>query len=419
MRQSALFTKSQKSFPADEEARGSKFLVRAGFIHKAMAGVYEYLPLGFRVLKKIEQIIRDEMNAVGGQELILTSLQEKQVWEKTGRWSDKEMDVWFKTKLKSDAELGLAATHEEPITAMMKNFISSYRDLPVLTYQFQTKFRNELRAKSGILRTREFLMKDLYSFAKDQREHDRIYEDVKEAYFRIFAKVGLGDKTFMTFASGGSFSKYSHEFQVLAEVGEDVIYLDKKKKVAVNKEVLSEEVLKDLGLKKENLEEARATEVGNIFSLGTRFSDAFGLDFVDETGKKHPVVMGSYGIGPGRVMGVIAEVFSDDKGLNWPLEVAPFKIHLLELEGGDGGKTYQDLQEAGLPVLYDDRKISAGEKFAEADLLGIPYRAVVSKKTAGKVEMKKRGEDTVSLVSKDDLLKVLKAKSKSQTSSNK
>jgi len=408
MLQSQLFVKPLRSFPADEEAQGAKFLVRAGFINKVMAGAYEYLPLGFRTLKKIEQIIREEMDAVGGQELLLTSLQEKQVWEKTGRWSDKEMDVWFKTKLKNDAELGLAATHEEPITAMMKNFISSYRDLPVLAYQFQTKFRNELRAKGGILRTREFLMKDLYSFAKNQEEHEEIYEKLKKAYFKIFKRVGLGEKTFITFASGGSFSKYSHEFQAVADVGEDVIYLDKKKGLAVNKEVFNEETLKDLGLKSENLEEVKAVEVGNIFSLGTRFSEAFGLDYLDEKGEKYPVAMGSYGIGPGRVMGVLAEVFCDEKGLNWPEEVAPFKAHLIELPGGEASIVYQDLLKKGVEVLFDDRKTSAGEKFAEADLLGIPYRLVVSSKTGDKVEVKKRGETKTELVAMTNLLKLLK-----------
>ena len=410
MRQTELFTKSQKKFPADEEAKNAKLLVRAGFIHKVMAGVYEYLPLGLRVLNKIKQIIREEMNAIGGQELSLTALQSKQVWEKSGRWDDKTLDVWFKTKLKNDAQVGLAATHEEPLTYLMKNYISSYRDLPRYVYQFQTKFRNELRAKSGILRTREFLMKDLYSFSASEKDHEKFYEKAKQAYFKTFKRLGLGDRTFLTFASGGVFSKYSHEFQVLSDAGEDLIYLDKKKKLAVNKEVLNDEIMSDLGLKRSNLEEIRAIEVGNIFSLGTRFSEAFGLTFKDKDDQEKPVIMGSYGIGPGRVMGTIVEIFSDDSGMIWPESVAPFKAHLVELQEGKGEKIYQDLLKKGVEVLYDDRKASAGEKFAEADLIGIPYRLVVSQKTESEIEIKKRSEKRTKLVSFSELVKSLKIK---------
>ncbi|MDO8574382.1 MAG: aminoacyl--tRNA ligase-related protein [bacterium] len=410
MRQSELFSKSQKKFPADEEAKNAKLLVRAGFIHKVMAGVYEYLPLGLRVLNKIEQIIREEMNAIGGQELSLTALQSKQVWEKSGRWDDKALDVWFKTKLKNDAQVGLATTHEEPLTYLMKNYISSYRDLPRYVYQFQTKFRNELRAKSGILRTREFLMKDLYSFSASEKEHEGFYEKAKQAYFKTFERLGLGSRTFLTFASGGAFSKYSHEFQVLADAGEDLIYLDKKKKLAVNKEVLNDEVMSDLGLKREGLEEVRAIEVGNIFSLGTRFSEAFGLTFKDKDDQERLVVMGSYGIGPGRVMGTIVEIFGDDNGMIWPESVAPFRAHLVELQEGKGEKIYQDLLKKGVEVLYDDRQASAGEKFAEADLIGIPYRLVVSQKTGSEIEVKKRSEKKTRLVSFSELVKSLKIK---------
>lgn len=395
-------------------AKNAKLLIRGGFIHKEMAGVYSYLPLGLRVLKKINNIIRREMNAIGGQELFLTALQDKSVWEKTNRWDDSVVDNWFKTKLKNGSELGLGFTHEEPLTKLMKEHINSFRDLPVYVYQIQTKFRNEVRVKSGIMRGREFLMKDLYSFSRNEEEHNSFYEKAKEAYGKIFEFAGIGDMTYVTFASGGSFSKYSHEFQTICEAGEDIIYISKNKKIAVNKEVYNDKTLKDLGLRKEELEEKKAIEVGNIFSLGTKFSDAFGLDYMDEKGEKHPVVMGSYGIGPGRLMGAIVEIFADGKGIVWPEAVAPFAAHLLMFRGStskhEGEKIYNNLQKAGVEVLYDDREdATPGEKFADADLIGIPWRAVVSEKTVeqGKIEVKNRKTGEIKMVSEEELVKLL------------
>ena len=405
MRQSKLFTKTRKEAPKDETAKNAKLLIRAGFIHKEMAGVYSYLPLGLRVLNKIVGIIREEMNELGADELFLTALQDKSIWEKTGRWSDEAVGNWFKTKLKSGSDMGLGFTHEEPLTALMKEYVRSYKDLPVYVYQFQTKFRNEERAKSGIMRLREFLMKDLYSFSLDEKTHAAFYEKAKVAYVKIFAKVGLGDKTFVTFASGGSFSKYSHEFQTLSGAGEDTIYVDEKKKIAVNKEVYNDSVLKDLGLSKKELVERKAIEVGNIFNLGTRFSDAFDLNYLDEKGNKKQVIMGSYGIGPGRVMGTIVETLSDDKGIVWPESVAPFAVHLIAIPGKESvmkeaDKLYNNLLKAGVEVLFDDRDIRAGEKFADSDLIGIPLRMVISDKTLekGKVEVKRRNEEKTELI---------------------
>lgn len=394
MRQSQLFTKTRREAPSDEVAKNAQLLLRAGFIHKEMAGVYDFLPLGLRTFERVVGIIREEMNKIGGVELSLSALQDPEVWKKTGRWSDEQVDNWFKTKLKQGGEVGLGFTHEEPLTALMREHIASWRDLPAYPYQFQTKFRNEERAKSGLMRTREFVMKDLYSFSRDEAEHKKFYEQCAEAYERIFARVGLGARTYKTFASGGSFSKYSHEFQTLSDAGEDTIYIDEEKKLAVNKEVLEDEVLADLGLKRDELKEMKAVEVGNIFTLATRFSDALGLSYKDQAGKDVPVFMGSYGIGPARLMGVVAEVLSDDKGLVWPEEVAPFSLHLIELSGGnaevkkEAEELYRDLTEAGVEVLYDDRDARAGEKFADSDLIGIPLRAVVSEKTvaAGKFE---------------------------------
>lgn len=396
MRQSQLFTKTRKEAPKGEVSKNAQLLIRAGYINKEMAGVYSYLPLGLRVLNKIADIIREEMNAIGGQELFLTTLQDKNLWEKSGRWSDDVVDNWFKTKLKNDTELGMGFTHEEPLAQLMKDHISSYKDLPFYVYQIQTKFRNELRAKSGIMRGREFMMKDLYSFCASQEEHDQFYASAKEAYMKVFKRVGLGDKTYITFASGGSFSKYSHEFQTLTTAGEDIIYLDEKKKIAVNKEVFTAEVLEDLDLDKDDLVEKKAVEVGNIFSLGTKFSDALGLNYVDKSGERRPVIMGSYGIGPGRVMGTIVETMADDKGLIWPENIAPFDVHLISI--GDvkekADALYQKLADEGVEVLYDDRDTSAGEKLADSDLIGIPKRIVISEKSlsAGGVEVKMRRE---------------------------
>jgi len=412
MRQSQLFTRTKKEAPADEVSKNAELLIRGGYIHKEMAGVYAYLPLGLRTFKKIENIIREEMNAIGGQELTMTGLQDKTTWEATDRWSEDKVDIWFKTKLKNETELGLGFTHEEPLTKMMLEFISSYRDLPFSVYQFQTKFRNETRAKSGIMRTREFVMKDLYSFSRDEAEHNEFYEKAKQAYINVFKRAGIGHLTYLTFASGGSFSKFSHEFQTLTGAGEDIIYVDEDKAIAVNQEVFTDEVLESLGLEKEKMVEQKAVEVGNIFTLGTRFSDAFSLAFSDETGDKKAVFMGSYGIGPGRLMGTIVEVLSDDKGIIWPEAVAPFQVHLLALGEDEEVKkqaedVYKKLSEQKVEVLFDDRSgLSAGEKFADADLLGMPLRVVVSTRSLKEngVEVKKRTEDKGNVISVDELL---------------
>lgn len=411
MRQSSLFTKTRRDNPKDEVSKNAQLLIRAGYINKEMAGAYSYLPLGLRVLNNIIDIIREEMNGIGGQEVLLTTLQEPEKWQKSGRWSDEVVDIWFKTKLANDTELGLANTHEEPIAAIMSSHINSHKDLPKYVYQFQTKFRNELRAKSGLMRSREFIMKDLYSFNKTEEDFKEFYNRCASAYMRVFERVGLASKTYRTFASGGSFSKFSDEFQTVCDAGEDTIYIHKERGVAVNKEVYTDEVLAELGLDKAELVEAKAIEVGNIFPLGTKYSEALGLTYRDENDKEQPVVMGSYGIGPGRLMGTIAEIFADEAGLVWPEAVAPFRIHLIRL--GDNlevvkwaDQTYSDLTKAGISVLYDDRDLSAGEKFADADLLGLPYRVVVSEKglTANAYEIKNRMNGEVESVSASELV---------------
>ncbi|MBX4192407.1 prolyl-tRNA synthetase [Candidatus Parcubacteria bacterium] len=415
MRQSQLFTKTRREAPKDEVAKNAQLLIRAGYVYKEMAGVYAYLPLGFRVLEKIKNIVREEMNAVGGQEMIMTGLQNPDVWKKTDRWDDEKVDVWFKSELKSGGEVGFGWSHEEPITEMMKQYLSSYRDLPQYVYQFQTKLRNELRAKSGIMRGREFVMKDMYSYTTDEEAHKKIYGSVIDAYIRVFDRVGLGDRTFLTFASGGAFTKFSHEFQTISDVGEDTIYVHDAKKVAVNKEVYDEPVVyEELGVKKEELREVKAIEVGNIFDFAGIKSEQLGLYYKNEAGEEMPVHLGSYGLGITRLMGVLVEIFADDKGLVWPEAVAPFRVHLVQLGTEDEVKTeaeelYRELTGNGVEVLFDDRDVRAGEKFADSDLIGIPQRVVVSQKTLteGKFECVDRQSGTTSHKSLSELISYL------------
>jgi prolyl-tRNA synthetase len=413
MKRTNLFTKTNKTAPADEVAKNAQLLIRAGFIYKEMAGVYAYLPLGKRVFDNIIQIIREEMNSVKGEEISLTALQQKDSWEASGRWSDEVMDVWFKTKLANGTDLGLAPTHEEPLTKLMKTYISSYKDLPVYPYQFQIKFRNELRSKSGLMRGREFWMKDLYSFSRNEAEHQKYYEEISQAYTRVFERLGLGDRTYKTFASGGSFSKYSHEYQTLSDVGEDIVYVHEGKGLAINEEVYNDEVLADLGVSKDELVEHKAIEVGNIFTLGTKFSDALDLTYADENDVQQKVFMGSYGIGPSRLMGVVAELFADDKGLVWPENIAPFKVYLVSI--GEQGTNmaddlYMKLQKADIEVLYDDRDARPGEKFADAELMGIPYRVTASDRLVGdnKFEFTVRATGETTLLTTDELIAKLK-----------
>ncbi len=412
MRLSQTFTKTRKDAPADEQAKNAQLLIKAGFIHKEMAGVYVYLPLGLKVLENIKTIVREEMNAIGGQELMMTTLQPKAIWEKTDRWDDKKVDNWFKTKLVNGTELGVGLTHEEPIVDAIGEYINSYKDLPILAYQIQSKFRNELRAKSGLLRGREFVMKDMYSFARTQTEHEEIYERIASAYSKVYERLGIGDLTYRTYADGGIFTeRFSDEFQTLSDVGEDIIYVSEAKKIAVNKEIYTDENLAKLGLTREGLVEKRGVEVGNIFPLETKYTEALGVRYTDEQGIEQPIIMGCYGIGVSRLVGVIAEHFSDSKGLVWPDNIAPARVHLV-LVGNDSETTqaadlvYEDLQAKGISVLYDDRDARPGEKFADADLLGLPHRVVVSTRNIAqnKLEYKHRTNTESKLLTLEELL---------------
>jgi prolyl-tRNA synthetase len=416
MRQSQLFTKTRRDAPKDEEAKNAQLLIRAGFVHKEMAGVYAYLPLGLKVVENIKRIVREEMDAIGGQEMIMTALQRKEVWETTDRWDDEKVDVWFKSELKNGTEVGFGWSHEEPISEMMKQYIASYRDLPIYAYQFQTKLRNELRAKSGIMRGREFVMKDMYSYSTDEAAHQRFYDSVIQAYLRVFERVGLGDRTFLTFASGGAFTQFSHEFQTLSDVGEDVIYLHREKKLAINKEVLTPDVLAKLDVSEDELEEVSAVEVGNIFSFGDVKSKQLGLSYKNEVGGDVPVILGSYGIGITRLMGIIVETFADEKGIVWPEAVAPFRVHLVSLVPNDpavvayADTLYEELIAAGIEPLYDDRDARAGEKLADADLIGIPTRIIVGKDTlaSGELEVVNRATGELKKVAREALLGTFK-----------
>ena len=381
-----------------------------------MAGVYTFLPLGLEVLENIKKIVREEMNAVDGQELIMTNLQSRDKWELTGRWDDKVVDVWFKTKLKDNSEIGLAWSHEEPIIEMLKQHVTSYKDFPISVYQFQTKLRNELRSKSGIMRGREFVMNDMYSINTNAKDHDDYYNSALEAYKKVYDRLGIGNDTYVTFASGGAFTEFSHEFQTICAAGEDKIYLHKGKNIAINEEVMNEKNLKKLGLKRSELEEVKSSEVGNIFNFGTDKSHKMDFTFTDENGQKQFPYLGSYGIGITRVMGVIAEKFSDEKGLVWPANIAPALVYLARLGEEkqvvkSANELYEHLTELGVSVIYDDRDERAGAKFADADLMGIPYRVVVSQKTvdSGNFEIKSRTGKDSQLLSEKDLIKKLVA----------
>ena len=411
MRRSTLFIKTLKNAPADEVSKNAQLLIRAGFVYKEMAGADAYLPLGLRVLENIKQIVREEMNAIDSNELIMTGIQRKEIWEKTGRWDDETVDVWFKSRLKDDTEIGFGWSHEEPIVEMMKQFLHSYKDLPTSVYQFQTKLRNELRAKSGIMRGREFVMKDMYSFHDSAENLDAYYQKTIDAYKRVYDRLGIGDDTYVTFASGGAFTKFSHEFQTICDAGEDYIYLHRGKNIAVNEEVIDDAVA-ELKISRGELEKVKTAEVGNIFNFGTQKTDEMGLYVTGQDGEKQSLYIGSYGIGITRVMGVIVEKFADEKGIVWPENIAPAKVYLVSI-GDEGAKNadalYRELEDAGVMVLYDDRAgARPGEKFADAELMGLPWRVTASDRLEGKFELTSRKTGETRVLTHGELLATLK-----------
>ncbi|OGH23961.1 MAG: hypothetical protein A2698_02210 [Candidatus Levybacteria bacterium RIFCSPHIGHO2_01_FULL_42_15] len=405
MKYSQLFGKTIRDVPKDEVSTNAKLLIRAGFVDKLGAGIYNFLPLGWRVHKKIEQIIREEMDAIGGQELNLAALHPKAAWQSTGRWDT--LDALYKIISRFEDEYALGATHEEILTPIVAKFVASYRDLPLYLYQIQVKFRDEERAKSGLLRGREFIMKDLYSFHISEEDRAKYYETAKGAYDKIFKRCGLD--AIYTEASGGSFSKASHEFQVVTQAGEDEIIYCPAGDFAQNTEICKVKEGKQCDLGHGSLKKVKTIEVGNIFPLGTRFSEATGAYYMDKSGTKKPIVMGCYGIGLGRLMGAVVEVHHDEKGIIWPASVAPFDVHLVHIEDpgteSQAKKVYEILTKAGVEVLYDDREdVSAGEKFADADLIGVPIRLVISEKTKDKAEWKERSSQKTELLSLEEVV---------------
>ncbi len=408
MRQSHLFTRTRKEAPKDEVSKNAQLLIRAGFIHKEMAGVYSYLPLGMRVLKNIETIVRDEMDKIGGQEIRMATLHPSEPWKQTGAWDS--VDVLFKINSRTEKEYTIGQSEEEIVTPIAKEYVSSYKDLPLVVYQIGQKYRDELRAKSGIMRGREFTMKDMYSFHESQEDFDRFYNSAKEAYLRVYERCGLVAKA--TEASGGAFTKkLSYEFMVLTDAGEDDILYCDECSYCVNVEVSGD---KEAGTcsrcHRGTLASATASEVGNIFDLGTKYADDFDFTYKDKKGENKKPIVGCFGIGITRLMGVIVEALSDEKGIVWPHTVAPFAVHLVEISSANtevraiSEKLYSDLIEKGIEVLWDDRDLRAGEKFADSDLIGIPFRVVVSEKTlaSGEFEVKNRATGEVSMVAEKD-----------------
>jgi prolyl-tRNA synthetase len=401
MKYSKLFGKTSKTIISDADSINAKLLTQAGFISKQISGVYNYLPLGLKVLTKIQNIIREEMNKIGGQEILMPAITQEESWVTTGR---NMMEVLFHLKGQGGTNLVLNPTHEEVVTPLVQKYVFSYRDLPIAVYQIQNKYRNEARAKSGLLRGREFSMKDLYSFHADEADLNRYYEIVKKAYFKIYERIGIGRETVLTYASGDTFSRFSHEFQTLNDGGEDTIYLCSKCRVAVNKEIIdTQKACPECGNTK--LEAVKATEVGNIFKLRTKFSEAFKFYYSDSQGQEKIVEMGCYGMGPSRVMGTVVELCHDNAGIIWPKNITPYQVHLIGLDGL-GGDLYQELLSKNIDVLFDERETSAGTKFADADLIGIPIRLVVSKRSQkkGGVEYKLRSEPESKIIDSENLI---------------
>ncbi|MFA7201593.1 MAG: aminoacyl--tRNA ligase-related protein [Candidatus Paceibacterota bacterium] len=412
MFQSRYLSFARKEAPKDEETKNAQLLVRAGFVDKLMAGVYSYLPLGLRVLRNIETVVREEMNELGAHEILMPMLHPKSIWETTGGWSS--IDVLFKIQSRTEKEYALGQSEEEVVTPLLMSRVNTYKDLPVAVYQIHWKFRDELRAKSGLLRGREFLMKDMYSFHENQDDFEKFYMRAKESYLKIFNRLGLVAK--VTEASGGSFSqKISYEFMVLTDAGEDDILYCPSCDFCVNVEITKQKEGELCPKCSEVLQQARASEVGNVFDLGQKYGKDFNLGFIDHENKKQYPIMGCYGIGISRLMGVIAETRHDEKGLIWPKNIAPFRVHIIALVGQDDAQNkiimeqtirlHDNLQAEGIEVLCDDRMhVSPGQKFAESDLMGIPYRLVISQKTGDKIEVKKRNEQEINMVDFSEII---------------
>lgn len=399
-----------RSHAEAQHSQNAALLSRAGYICQIAAGLHTLLPLGLRVLNKIEQIVREEMDALGAREFVSPIIYPKEIWDKTGRWES--IDVLYKLASRSGSELCIAATAEEVVATMARDQIHSYRDLPYAMYQIQNKCRDELRARSGLLRGREFRMKDLYSIHFEAADLDAFYESVCQAYMRIFTRCGIGERTVRTFASGGVFSRFSDEFQLICDSGEDTIFVKKDRSIAINAEVAKDTEARAaaFGGEEPDLSEVRAIEVGNTFKLGTRYTDSFDVSVSDSSGVRRSLLMCSYGLGTTRLVGAIAEVCNDAKGLVWPHAVAPYDAHIVVLQAAANSQENvrglaERLRKAGISALVDERAdISAGEKFADADLLGMPYQIIIGRRSDGKrFEVKTRNTGFTEMVDIDAL----------------
>lgn len=406
MKYSELFGKTLKNAPREAERVSHKLLIRGGFIDRQLvAGVYTLLPLGWRVYKKIENIIREEMNKIGAQELSLPSLQPRELWLRSDRWDHMDPPL-FKLKDRHDKDLLIAPTHEEVITDLVGRFVNSYKDLPLALYQIQNKFRNEMRPTGGLMRVREFVMKDLYSFHASEEDLDDYYHLVIESYKNIFNCCGFHAKI-VEASSGTIGGDESHEFMMICGSGEDKITYCTKCDWAANIVKSHSEKCPKCG---SLTELANSVENGHAFKLGTKYSMAMGAFFTDQYGKKKPITMGCYGIGLGRLISTVVEEHHDDRGIIWPDSLAPFSVHLVDLNLPERGEEiYTVLKNFGINVLWDDRQgVTPGEKFADFDLIGIPLRLVISETTGDQVEFKRRDEETRDILTLEEIVERLR-----------
>jgi prolyl-tRNA synthetase len=411
---SKFFIPTIKETPIGTEAVSHQLSLRAGIVHMLSAGVYCYLPLGLRVLKRVEDIIRQEMNNAGAHELFLSCLQPIELWQKTGR--DKTLaEVMIRFKDKKGKEMCLGPTHEEVITEVTRSYVQSYRQLPVTLYQIQTKFRDELRTRFGIVRACEFIMKDAYSFDRDKEGLKKSYKLMYDAYNNIFKRCGL-NTVIVEADSGAMGGDLSHEFLIMAPIGEDFVAQCSSCGFAQGAKEDFQEGAKCPQCSQATMQKKVAIELGHIFQLGTKYTDALEGLYLDEDGKRKPMVMGCYGIGVSRMIAAIIEANSDANGIIWPKEVAPFDVEILPLQGNDPESMklardyYDELRKEGFEVLLDDRDESAGRKFNDADLIGIPWKIIIGKRklAEGAVELKSRKTGEVKVVPKDQVVSVIK-----------
>ncbi len=379
---------------AGATTRGHKIAVKGGYIYQTFQGGYTLTPLGWSVVRKIENIIREEMNAIDGQEMLMPVVCGADLWKETGRYDS--MDNIAKFKSRSGADYVICPTHEEVVTDYARSVIKSYRQMPFMVYQIQTKFRDELRVRAGLIRTREFIMKDGYSFHETQEDLEKYYKRCFDAYYKIYKRCGLKNVTDVMSATGDMGGKIAHEFQLINEMGEDTLYIcDCGFRANKELEETDSTVCPKCG---KTLNKVRGIEIGNIFQLGKKYTDSMHMTYTAEDGTEKTPIMGCYGIGVSRVMAAIIEESADDNGPIWNMETAPFAVEVIGLTDKEGKtlpkaeEIYNNLKSAGVEVLLDTRDNRAGEKFADADLISAPIRLIVSAKNMAQnqIEVKYR-----------------------------